>query len=104
MNVLRPHSSVLSWPHSKAGTVGAALAVLFLVVLGLNLGMSGGGDQNGFLVFATFLAAIGALRGLVLSAVAIVRQHERSVLVFLPLVIGVSVFAFFAIDIFVGHD
>ncbi len=104
MNDSLPHTGLLSWPRGKAGTTAVALAVLFLVVLGLNLWTSSGGDQNGFLVFATFLAAIGALASLILSAVAIVRQHERSVLVYLPLVIGVLVFVFFAIDIFVGHD
>ena len=104
MNVSRPHFSFLSWPRSKAGVSSVALAALFLVVLGLNMWASDGGEQNGFLVFATFLAALGVLAALILSAVAIVRQHERSLLVFLPLVIGVLVFAFFAVEIFVGYD
>ena len=77
---------------------------LFLVVFGLNLWTASGSEQNGFLVFATFLAGLGALAGLVLSAVAIVRQHERSLWVFLPLAVGILVSAFLAVEIFVGHD
>lgn len=104
MNVSRPHFSVRSRPHSTAGIVGVALAALFLVVLGLNLWTASGGEQNGFLVVATFLTGLSALAGLVLSAVAIVRRHERSLLVVLALVVGVLVFAFLAAEIFVGHD
>ena len=104
MNVPRPDPSFLSWPHSKAGAMSVALAALFLVVLGLNLWTSDEGDQNGLLVFATFLTALGALAALILSAVAIVRRHERSLLVFLPLVIGVLVVAFLAVEILIEHD
>jgi hypothetical protein len=92
--------NVLSWPHSRVGAVSVALAVLFLAVLGLNLGTSGSNDQNGILVFATFLTALGALAGMILSIIAIVRRHERSLLVFLPMVIGVLVVVFFAVEIF----
>ncbi len=104
MNVSRPRSGFLSWPHSKAGAMSVVPAVLFLVVLGLNLGTSDGGDQNGFLAFATFLTAVGALAGLILAAVAIVRRHERSLVVLLPLMVGVMIFTFLAVEIFVGHD
>ena len=104
MNVPEHEAGCLSWPHSKPGAIGVALAVLFLVVFGLNLWTARGGEQNGGLVFATFLTALGALAGLVLSAVAIMRRHERSLLVFLPLVVGVLVFAFIAVEIVVGHD
>ena len=54
--------------------------------------------------FATFLTALGALAGLVLAAVAIARRHARSLVVFLPLVVGVLVFAFIAVEVVVGHD
>jgi hypothetical protein len=84
--------------------MSVALAALFLVVLGLNLWTASGGDQNGGLVFATFLAALGALAALILSAVAIVRRHERSLLVWLPFIIGVLVLGFFAVEVFIGHD
>ena len=104
MIVPRRDPGFFSWPHSKAGTTSVALAALFLVVLGLNLWTSDEGDQNGPLVFATFLAGLGALAALILSAVAIVRRHERSLLVFLPLVTGVSVLAFFVVEILVGHN
>lgn len=103
MNGSQSHVTLLTWPHSRAGTIGVALTALFLVVLGINLWASGDGDQNGFLVFATFITALGALAGLVLSVVAILRQHERSLLVWLPLVVGVLVVAFLAIDIIAGH-
>jgi ABC-type transport system involved in cytochrome c biogenesis permease subunit len=63
-----------------------------------------GGYQNGFLVFLTFLAALGMLAGLILSTVAIVRQRERSLLVYLPLVVGVLALAFLTVEIVVGHD
>jgi hypothetical protein len=100
----RPHARFLSWPHSRAGRTAAALATLFLIVLGLNLWTASDGHQNGLFVFATFVTAMGALAALVLSAVAIVRHHERSLLVLLPLAIGVLVFAFLAVEIVVGHD
>ena len=104
MNASQSHVSVLSWPHSKPGAISIALAALFLVVLGLNLWTAADGAQHPGLVFATFLAGLGALAGLILSAVAIVRQHERSLLIYLPLVIGVLVVAFLAVDILAGHD
>jgi hypothetical protein len=104
VNVSQLHSGSPFWPQSKTGVIGVALAALFLIVLGLNLLVANTGDPNGVLAFATFVAALGALAGLILSAIAIVRRQERSLLVFLPLVIGVLVVAFLAVEIFVGHD
>lgn len=83
--------------------LGAALAALFVVVLGLNLIVASAGEQNGLLVFATFLAAAGALAGLVISTVAIVHRRDRSLLVFAPLAIGALVVVFLIVEIFVGH-
>lgn len=92
-----------SRPQSPAGLISIVLALLFLVVVGLNLWTSGG-EQHGGLVFATVLAGLGALAGVVFSIVAIVRQHERSLLVLLPLALGAAVVAFFAVEIVIGHD
>jgi uncharacterized membrane protein len=104
MHVSQSQSGFHVWPQSKLGAIGVALTVLFLVILGLNLWTSGDGDQNSSLVFATFLGALCALAGLFFVAVAIIRLHERSLLAFLPVVIGVLVIAFIAVEIFVGHD
>jgi hypothetical protein len=93
----------LSWPHSKIGRTAVALALLFVAVFGLNLWTSDNG-QNGFLVVATAATAVGALAALILTAYAIARHHERSLLVVFPLVIGVLVVAFLAVEILVGHD
>jgi Ni,Fe-hydrogenase I cytochrome b subunit len=104
MNTPQSHSSFLSWPHTKAGVFGVALTALFLVVTGLNLWTTSADQRNALLVFATFLAALGAVAGLILSTIAILRQHERSLLVYLSLLVGVAVVAFLAVETLTGHD
>jgi hypothetical protein len=103
MDAPQSHVSVFSWPHSKTGALAVTLTALFLVVTGLNLWAADDDQQNAFLVFATFVTALGAVAGLILSAVVIVRQHERSLLVFLSLLAGVAVIAFLAVELFAGH-
>jgi hypothetical protein len=104
MNASQPSVSVFSWPHSKIGELAVVLTALFLLVTSLNLWTAADDQQNALLVFATFLTALGAVASSIVSAVAIVRQHERSLLVYLSLLAGVAVIIFLAIEVFVGHD
>jgi len=104
VNDSRTLSGMRLWPRSIAGRAGVALTALFLVVLGVNLLTANGSGQNEPLVFATFLAALGAVASLILSVVAIVRQRERALLVFLPVVVGALVSVFLIIEVLSGHD
>ncbi len=102
MNDSRTLSGMQLWPQRSAGRIGVVLSALFLAVLGLNVLTANGGEGNESLVLATFLTALGALAGLVLSGVAIVRQRERALLVFLPVVVGVLVALFLIIEVVAG--
>ncbi len=90
------------------GVLGGAMAE-GLASAGANVAVLGRNEARGQARVQAIYGSIsfgagGMVGGLILSLVALVRQHERSLLVLLPLVVGVLVVAFLVIEIFAGHD
>ena len=89
------------FPQSKLGKFAFGLGILTLVVLLLtfiNSGLAKPMSENllGFLVFLGIGAAIAAL---VLGLIAIIKQKERSITVFLMSVVGLAAFVWMAVNI-----
>ena len=92
---LLPRTRLGSW----AVRFLVAFAVFFLTLCAL-VAAGQRGVWLGSLVIPLFLSGLLAAAT---AAVAIVRRGERSVLVFLPLVVGILI-AFFLVGELIGHD
>jgi flagellar biosynthesis protein FliQ len=97
-------------PRTRLGfwAVGllAAFAAFFILLISLAASGQEGGEEfsdNLWLALPGLAAGLSAVLGGVTAAVAVVRRGERSVLVFLPLIVGIFV-AIFLLGELVGHE
>jgi hypothetical protein len=84
----------------------AAFGAFFILLMGLAASGQEGGDEfsdNLWLALPALGAGLSAVLAGVTAAVAVARRGERSLLVFLPLVVG-SLVAIFLLGELVGHE
>ena len=96
--------SWLSWPRSRAGVIAAWLGLLSAGLLVANSFTNTDGSQSGLIMLESLLMIVASPVSLVAALIAIVRHHERSLFVWIPILVGALFLAFVAIEIFVGHD
>lgn len=101
-------SGVFSVPHSEEGKWSLLSILIFIAVMAvffMEIPVLDAVEDRGkpleygwmIVMFATLISAVAmAFAGLYLALVALIRRHERSWMLLLPIVLGVFV-AFFAI-------
>jgi hypothetical protein len=100
---------LIGFPSTRWGwwSIGLEIAFLVLLVIFFDLIASGqeGGDtffSNPLLAFSLLAAAVAAVAGGMIATVAMIWKGERSLLVFIALLIGLFVL-FFAVGELRGH-
>lgn len=94
-------SESILFPQTKLGKFAFGLGILTLVVLLLtfiNSGLAKPMAENllGFVVFLGIGAAIAAL---IIGLIAIIKQKERSIVVFLMSAVGLAAFVWMVVNI-----
>ncbi len=88
-------------PQSKHGKVafGLGISTLLILLLALiNSGLAKPMSEN-LLGFVVFLGIVTAIAALIFGLLAIIKQKERSVVVFLMTLIGLATFAWMIVMI-----
>jgi uncharacterized membrane protein len=102
---LQPHpASVLSWPQARAGVIAAWLGLLSVVMLVANFFTATDGSQAGLIMLESLLMIVASPISLVAALIAMVRHHERSLFLWIPVLVGALFLAFVGVEIFVGHE
>lgn len=109
MNTLhhRPHfafPSFLNWPNTRAGIVAAWLGLISLALVVANLFTATDGSQAGLIQMEALLMIVTAPAALIAAVVAAFRDHERSIFVWIPIVVGTLFLAFMFIELTFPHE
>lgn len=100
-----PHlPSWLSGPRTRPGMIAAWLGLLSIVILVANVFTATDGSQSGLLQLQSMVMLVASPISFVAALIAIVRHHERSLFVWIPVLVGALFLAFVGVEIFVGHD
>lgn len=94
----------LAWPRTRAGVIAAWLGLLSAALLIANSFTETDGSQPGLIMLESLLMIVAAPISLVAAFIAIVRHRERSIFLWIPILVGLLFLAFVAVEIFVGHD
>lgn len=108
MNIL-PHAgphlpAFFSWPKTRAGMVAAWLGLLTAALVIASFFTATYGSQAGLVQLESLLMIVAAPVSIVAALIAILRHHERSIFLWIPLFVGALFLAFVGVEIFVGHD
>lgn len=92
MNILPMHhlhlSDMFSWPRTRAGIVAAWLGLLGLGLAIATLLTGSGESWIGLLQLEAILFILVAPAALIAAVIAAFRDHERSLFVWIPVVLG----------------
>lgn len=101
-----PHlhaSSFLSWPRTRAGVIAAWLGVLGVVLVIANVFTETDGSQAGLLQMEALLMIVSSPVALIAAVIAAFRDHERSIFVWIPIVVGSLFLLFMFIELTFPH-
>lgn len=84
--------------------IAAWLGLLSAGLLVANVFTATDGSQSGLIMLESLLMIVASPVSLVAALIAIVRHRERSLFVWIPVVVGALFLAFVGVEIFVGHD
>lgn len=100
---------IIGFPSTRWGSWSVYLAIAFILLLGIFYALVASGQKGGatffsnpLLAFSVLLAAVAALVGGATASTAIVWKRERSLLVFVVLLLGLFVLVFVLGEI-AGH-
>lgn len=107
MNIApHPHlhlPSFVSWPRTRAGVIAASLGLLSVVLVLANLVTPTDGSQSGLLQLEAILMIVTAPLMLIAAVIAAFRDHERSIFVWIPIVVGTLFLLFVFIELTFPH-
>lgn len=95
--------SFLSWPRTRAGMTAAWLGVLGVVLVVANVFTAKDGSQAGLLQMEALMMIVTAPMALVAAVIAAFRNHERSVFVWIPIVVGSLFLIFVFVELTFPH-
>jgi predicted membrane-bound spermidine synthase len=91
MNILPLHdlhmSDIVSWPRTRFGIIAAWLGILGLGIAVAHL-LTEDGSHVGLLQLEAILMIIVSPAALIAAVIAAFRDHERSLFVWIPVVLG----------------
>ena len=90
-------------PETRLGFWAVRFLIAFAVFFLTLCALVAAGQTGPWLALMFIPLGLSALLAVATAAVAIVRRGERSVLVFLPLVVGIII-AFFLVGELIGHE
>jgi len=90
-------------PRTRLGSWAVRFLVAFAVFFLTLCALVAAGQAGPWLAVFIIPLGLSAAGAAATAAVAVVRRGERSVLVFLPLVVGILI-AFFLVGELIGHD
>ena len=98
------------FPKHILGKMSVGLIILFILMLGLLMGMISSGQKGGDTIFSNLLlgipgllAAISGVAAFFTGIISIVKGKERSVLVFVSTAVGFLILLFLAAEILFPH-
>lgn len=94
----------LSWPHTRSGVISAWLGLLALALVLANVLTATDGSQAGLLQLEAVLLILISPVALSAAVIAAFRDHERSAIVWLPIVVGAAFLAFMFIELTFPHE
>jgi len=105
---MKTGSRFFGWPATRIGKWSVGLAVAFIVFWFINSALGAAGlypeslPQVFLIFFGIFMMLCGLASG-ILALIAVTRQHERSWLVWLPILAGAFVLTFLLGEFLVPH-
>ena len=82
-------------PKTRTGKWALGLSIAFIVLMGIKIPL--------FLPLPTPAIAVLGLAGFVVSLIALIKNKDRFILVFLPLLIGLIIIAWTAAELLFPH-
>ena len=90
-------------PRTRPGVWAVRLLIAFAVFFILLISLVAAGQRGVWLVSLVIPLFLAGVLAAATAAIAVVRRGERSLLVFLPLIVGLLI-AFFLVGELIGHD
>ncbi len=90
-------------PRTRLGFWAVRLLIAFAAFFILLISLVAAGQRGVWLVSLVIPLFLAGVLAAATAAIAVVRRGERSVLVFLPLIVGVLI-AFFLVGELIGHE
>lgn len=108
MNTLPRHPehlpSFLSWPRTRYGVISAWLGLIALGLVTANWFTATDGSQAGLLQMEAILLILVSPAALITAFIAAFRDHERSLFVWIPIIVGSLFLTFVVIELTFPHD
>lgn len=107
MNILhdpRLHRpDVLAWPRTRFGVIAAWLGLVCLGLVLANIVTPSDGSQSGLLQAEVILMILTAPAALITAVIAAFRDHDHSLFVWIPIVVGVAFLVFVLVELTFPH-
>lgn len=107
MHILHdPHlhrPDVFSWPRTRYGVLSAWLGLLALLLLVANIFTPTDGSQSGLLQAEVILMILMAPAALATAVIAAFRDHDHSLFVWIPIVVGSAFLVFVFVELTFPH-